>query len=121
MHELSVCQALLRQVEALRLEHDALRVLRIEVQVGPLSGVAPELLESAYPIAAFGTPAQDADLVLQCGTVRVLCASCREEHEVPPNRMLCPTCGTWKTRLTAGDELLLARVELEPRKETCDV
>ena len=39
MHELSVCLALMHPVESLAREHEAGRVDRLVLQVGPLSGV----------------------------------------------------------------------------------
>ena len=121
MHELSICYALLGQLEALAQTHGSERVLRVELSVGPLAGVEPELLLSAFPLAAQGSNAEDANLVLTEGVVKIHCRACDETREVPSNRLLCPKCGTWRTRLVAGDELLLLRVELEPRKEPCHV
>ena len=55
MHELSVCQALIGQVERVARENDARSVVAITIAVGPLSGVEAGLLEHAYPSAAAGT------------------------------------------------------------------
>lgn len=112
MHELSVCQNLLRQVAQLAADHDAQRVERIHVRIGPLSSVEPQLLEQAFPIASAGTVAHAARLVVEPATVRVHCLECGGDGEALPNRLLCPHCGAWQTRLTSGDELLLVSVEL---------
>ena len=58
MHELSVCLALLDQVQSIAREHAATGVERILLQVGPLSGIEPPLLKNAYPLAAAGTVAE---------------------------------------------------------------
>ena len=50
MHELSVCQALVDQLEALGKEQQAVRVVKLLVGIGPLSGVEPPLLERAFEI-----------------------------------------------------------------------
>ena len=47
MHELSVCQALVRQLRDIAREQHAVRITRVIVQIGPLSGVEPELLRHA--------------------------------------------------------------------------
>jgi hydrogenase nickel incorporation protein HypA/HybF len=52
MHELSVCQALIDQVEALAEARGASAVSRITVAIGALSGVEAHLLEQALPIAS---------------------------------------------------------------------
>jgi hydrogenase nickel incorporation protein HypA/HybF len=112
MHELAVCQALLGQVEAIAARHLARSVRSITVRVGPLAGVEPDLLRAAYPFACSGTVADGADLVIEELPVRVSCETCGAETEARANRLLCGQCGDWHTRLTSGDEMLLASVEL---------
>jgi hydrogenase nickel incorporation protein HypA/HybF len=112
MHELSVCLALMQQVERVCREHSARRVEMIRLQVGPLSGVEPPLLERAFPLASAGTVAEGAVLKIESCPVRVICSQCAAETEVPPNRLLCGECGDYRTRLVSGDEMLLASLEL---------
>ncbi len=112
MHELSVCQALIEQVVGIARAHNATAVERVLLRIGPLSGVEPALLMTAYPIAAAGTPAEGAVLEIEQAAVTVRCRACGHEGEVPANRLLCPACGDYHTEMLSGDELLLARVEL---------
>jgi hydrogenase nickel incorporation protein HypA/HybF len=113
MHELSVCLSLLDQVERIAREHDADRVERILLRIGPLSGVEAPLLENAWPLAAAGTVAESARLDIEPAPVRVRCGECGAETEATPNRLLCGVCGDWRTRLVSGDEMLLASLELQ--------
>jgi hydrogenase nickel incorporation protein HypA/HybF len=113
MHELSVCQALIEQVERVARQNDARTVISIVITVGPLSGVEPQLLEHAYPLAAAGTVAEHASLVIETVPVRVRCRSCAAETDVVPNRLVCGACGDWQVDVTGGEELTLRRVEIE--------
>lgn len=113
MHELSVCQALIRQLDAIARDERAARITKVVVHIGPLSGVEAQLLRQAYPIASAGTPAADAELVLESLPIRVVCEQCGAETEATANRLVCGACGDYHTRLIGGDELLLAQVELE--------
>ena len=113
MHELSVCLALMQQVEQVCAQHGARAVERILLRVGPLSGVEPPLLERAFPLASAGTVADGAVLDIERCPVRVRCTQCEAESEVPANRLLCGRCGDYRTRLVSGDEMLLASLELE--------
>jgi hydrogenase nickel incorporation protein HypA/HybF len=113
MHELAICQALIDQVTELANERNATSVSDIYISVGPLSGVEPALLQNAFPVAVAGTVADGAELHIDSLPVRVYCKDCDAESEVAANRLLCAQCGTWKTRLVSGDELLLKSVELE--------
>ncbi len=112
MHELSVCQGLLQQVEVIAAQRAARGVANITIRIGPLSGIEPELLQRAFPLASAGTVAAAAKLVIEWLPIRVSCEQCGVETEATPNRLLCGACGDWHTRLVSGDELLLASVEL---------
>ena len=111
MHELSVCLALLQQVESIAQQNNASSVDRIVLKVGPLSGVEADLLQNAYPLAVAGTVAEQAELVIEASGVVVRCTQCDAESDVPTNRLVCPACGDYRTRLVSGDEMILQRVE----------
>ena len=113
MHELSVCQGLMRQVDHLAAAHGAAAVERIVLQIGALSGVEPPLLERAFEIARAGTVAAAAELEIRTGPVVVECRECGGKSAVPPNRLLCSYCGEWRVRLVEGEELVLLSVELD--------
>lgn len=113
MHELSVCYGLLSQVERVAREHAATGVTRILLQVGPLSGVEPRLLRRAWPVAAAASVAANATLDIEAADIRVRCSRCDAESAATANRLLCNTCGDYRTRVISGDELILKTLELE--------
>lgn len=118
MHELSICQALMNQVESIALEHKAQSVTSVVIAMGPLSGVEAQLLKNAYPIASAGTVAENAELIVETLPVRVKCSQCGSESDATPNKLICKECGDWRTILVSGDELMLMSVELEKSKES---
>lgn len=113
MHEMSVCLALLREVQTVAAEHQAQRVYCIQVQIGPLAGVEPDLLAQAFPLACAGSIADHARLILQPAPVRVRCLRCQAESETTVQALSCAHCGHTHTQLLSGDELLLTGVELD--------
>jgi hydrogenase nickel incorporation protein HypA/HybF len=113
MHELSICQSLIDQLDEIARRESAVRITSLLLRVGPLSGVVPELIADAFPIAAAGTAGEGAALNVETGGVRVRCRSCGAETDAEPNRLVCGTCGDFRTELISGDELLLVSVELE--------
>ncbi|MFN3750861.1 MAG: hydrogenase maturation nickel metallochaperone HypA [Thiobacillus sp.] len=113
MHELAVAQALVEQVDAVIRQHGASSATLIRVRIGPLAGVVPELLASAFPLAAAGHAMERATLDLVAAPVSVRCQTCGEETEAAMNRLVCGACGDWHTQVISGDELLLESVELE--------
>lgn len=112
MHELAVCQGLIDQVEQVARAQRGQRVERIDISVGPLSGVEPQLLQQAFPLAAAGSLAEGAQLCIETAPVRVYCDDCGQESDAAATRLVCRHCGNWRTRLLSGDELLLTRVEI---------
>ena len=115
MHELSVCLSLMQQVDRIAKLHDAASVDQVFLKVGPLSGVEPELLRKAYPLAVAGTVAEKAELFIDYGDIVVACSACGAESPAQANRLLCGACGDFRTRLVSGDEMILERIELTPR------
>ena len=113
MHELSICQALLSQVQQIVAQNSAQRVKSVTVRIGALSGVEPILLRQAYPEASADTIAARSTLEIEYVPVRVRCPDCGKESEVAMNRLDCLHCGETQTQLIAGDELLLVSVDLE--------
>ncbi len=113
MHELSVCRGMLRRVEAIARERGAARVTRVVIRIGPLSGVVPELVERAFPVARAGTLAADAGLTVERVPIRVDCPACGHTGEASLERLACPSCNSPDTRVAGGDELLLTEIEVE--------
>ena len=112
MHEMSICQGLINQVEKIAKEKGASRVDSIVLSIGPLSGTEPELLSRAFEMARADTVAKHAELEIETGPVVVECRNCGASGEAQINRLLCPSCGGWQVNLIQGDELLLLRLEL---------
>jgi len=113
VHELAVAQALVEQVDAVIDQHQASRATLIRVCIGPLAGVVPDLLATAFPLAAAGSRMEHAELEFTHAPIRVHCQTCGAETEAAMNRLLCGACGDWHTRILSGNELLLESVELE--------
>lgn len=113
MHELAICQSLLRDVERAAAAHDAVAVKKVVVAIGPLSGVEGPLLVRAFEIARLATIARHATLTVEAMPVTIRCPACGGESEVPPNALTCPRCGAWAVTLSTGNELLLKRIEIE--------
>ena len=118
MHEFAVCQEMLQQIESIAVEQQAAAVDMVTVRIGPLSGIEAHLLTQAFPLAAAGTIAEKAELIVEALPIKVKCQSCGAETEAKPNRLVCGQCGDYHTQLISGDEMLLASLELvkEPQE-----
>ena len=116
MHELAICQSILRQAADVAAAHPASVVTRVTLRIGPLAGVEPHLLRAAFPLAAAGTCCAGALLAIKTPPVRVECQLCCTVSRVRPNRLLCFACGTWRVALLEGDEMRIESVDLFERE-----
>ncbi len=118
MHEFAVCQDMLQQIKAIAAEQQADAVDSVTVRIGPLSGIEAHLLSQAFPLAAAGTIAERAELIIEALPIRVKCQICGAETDAKANRLICGECGDYHTQLLSGDEMLLASLELvkEPQE-----
>jgi hydrogenase nickel incorporation protein HypA/HybF len=111
MHEYSIVQALLAQVEGQAARHGAVAVKRLEVRIGELSGVEIDLLKTAYEMMRDRTICEGAPMDVTPVAARWECRACAQA--IPHGGALrCPACGSG-ARLAAGDEIMLDRIELE--------
>jgi hydrogenase nickel incorporation protein HypA/HybF len=110
---MSVCQALLMQVDAIARQRGAGTVVAITVEIGPLSGVDPAQLRSAFAVMRIGSSCAAAELLIETAVIEVRCLVCGADSATLVNRLVCRACGGFRTRVIAGDELRLRRVELE--------
>lgn len=111
MHEYSIIQSLVDSVEAVAAQHAGGTVHHVYVEIGELSGVDCDLLQTAYDTFRFGTICQDAPLTIARVETRWECPKCR--MTIQRGAVLrCPACDQPAT-LAAGDEIILKRVELE--------
>ena len=111
MHEFSICRSLLRQVEQTARQHNARKVTKIHLQLGPLAAVTTEQLHHTLPLVSAGSIAADAALVTEVLPFRVRCDACQAETETDPGLPVCGNCGAADIVPLSGDELLLTSVE----------
>ncbi len=113
MHELAICQDVILQLERLASEHQATKITEVLLEIGPLSGVEPPLLQAAYSIASADSIAAGAILKIETSPVRVYCQQCGKASVAKVNQLLCGHCGDWHTELISGDQMTLKHVEME--------
>ena len=111
MHEYSLVQAMMRQVEEEARVRRATGVHRVQVRIGQFSGVEADLFATAYEVLRPGTLCANAELVIARQAGEWCCGACGVM--VPAGaELVCPQCG-WPARLMRGDDLVLERIELE--------
>jgi hydrogenase nickel incorporation protein HypA/HybF len=68
MHESTLMASLIRRIEGVAQAHGAQKVVGVTLTVGALAPITPSHLRDHFRLAAAGTLAEDAALIIQVGT-----------------------------------------------------
>jgi hydrogenase nickel incorporation protein HypA/HybF len=115
VHELALTESLVDRVADRTVGR---RVSAVHVRVGLLSGVVPEAMEFCFDVATAGGPLEGATLVVERVPGRIACRGCGTESAADDLVLVCP-CGSADVEVVAGQELMLARVELVREATPC--
>ena len=113
MHELSIIASLFDILVEKAKEQNAKKVVRVVLQVGKLSGVVPDFLESSFEIYRKGTLAEEAVLEIASVPLKLRCQSCSTEFVKDDYIFSCPACDSTDLKILEGTELILEKIELE--------
>ena len=111
MHEYSIVDALLRQIDTEARRVNATRVHRVELKIGELAGIERELLALAFEAYRDETICAGAELTIHAQPARWSCPACGKSAAAGVN-LRCADCQTPLT-LAEGDEIILERLEME--------
>jgi hydrogenase nickel incorporation protein HypA/HybF len=112
MHELSIAQALVEQVEEVRSANEGLGVVSVGLRIGTWRLVAAESLQFYYRALTRDTALNGSVLEIEVVQARGRCVQCAEVFPVEAPLILCPACGSVGGDLVSGQELDLVSVEL---------
>ena len=113
MHETSLVQSLLTQVATILHDHPGSRVESIRVEIGPLSGVEPLLISSAFDRLVESTPCRGAALRIEQIELTARCRDCDSEFVLDQFRFVCPNCASDRVTILRGDEFRLLDITLD--------
>ncbi len=128
MHELSLAQSLIDQLLELAGEHQAVRINRVVVTLGPFSGIVQDSFAFGFNILKAERPAtRDAVLEMETPDPEYSCVECNTLSVIPFPRQSerlelarcglaarkCPWCGSNRLSSRGGTELILNQVEME--------
>ncbi|MBN2564776.1 MAG: hydrogenase maturation nickel metallochaperone HypA [Candidatus Eisenbacteria bacterium] len=113
MHELSICQSMLRIVDSTMAEHRGARLRKILLDVGRGSTIEPILLREAFDVLTSGGPYEGTELVINDIPISGRCRSCGNDFTYEELAFGCPECGSTDIKITAGLELDIKALEVD--------
>lgn len=110
MHELGICDALLKMVRGVAKEQALQEIQRITVEVGSLSGVVPAYMADCWEAVTDGTELEGVEFVIEelKGTAR--CLDCGREFPADVEHLRCSSCGSEKLTPMTGRDLTLKEI-----------
>ncbi|MGE3315188.1 MAG: hydrogenase maturation nickel metallochaperone HypA [Planctomycetaceae bacterium] len=110
MHEYSLVRSLLNQVAEVMASHRACAVERVRVEIGPLSGVEPELVSLAFEQLVGETPCRGAVLTIERVPLSCCCRDCDAQFDLVGFDFRCPHCESRSVQVIRVDEFRLLDV-----------
>lgn len=114
MHELSIVEALIDQVQH-ELDRAGQRgsVMQVEVSIGRMSGVHPDAVRFAFELLAPGTIVERAEIVIEEPKAVCRCLVCDAQTEIDDLVVQCPKCGSDAIAIEGGRDMMLQSIEIE--------
>lgn len=113
MHELGICDALLKMVDKIAKDERLESVSRITVEVGTLSGVIPAYLSDCWTAVTDGTAYEKTEFAVETLNGVAKCLDCGEEFTADLNELCCPKCHGSKLMPISGRDLTLKEILAE--------
>ena len=111
MHEFSIAEGMMNTI--VEVVGPSKKITRVFVTMGPLAGIAPDILSFCFPevcnVAGMGKP----ELVVDKVPARMLCGACSTEYDAADLFLVCPTCGSLERTILSGREFRIDSVEVE--------
>ncbi len=115
MHEMSIVRSLLDQVHSVVDDPARNIVIGVSISIGPLSGVEPLLVKSAFEHLAAPAGLSEAKLEIVAVQLRARCLDCQQDFDVVDFVFECPACRRRNVRVIGGDEVRLLHVTVNER------
>ncbi len=113
MHEFSIATSLIEQVEDIAKQNNASKVNIVELEVGSIRQVVPDIMQTAWQSATIDTLALNSKLIINEIQAKAKCRKCGFEFEPQLDSYLCPKCSIADVEILQGDEIILKSVDLE--------
>ena len=113
MHELGICDAILKTVDGIVREEELTCVHKVTLEVGMLSGAMPNFLMDCWEAVIDGTPYADTKLAIETINGIVRCEDCGHEFSADLEKLWCPKCAGRRLTPLTGTDLTIKEIEAD--------
>lgn len=112
MHEMGIVLSFVKTAEDFAARNNAVRVLKVVLQVGEISGIVPQYLHEFYPVVVSGTMLEGSELVIEIIEASVFCRSCGATYNPCLTDMKCPACESEDCDIIDGRVLIVKEIAI---------
>lgn len=112
MHELSVVMGIVKIAEQEALKGGAIKIERIELEIGNLAGIDFQALDFVWDSAVQGTMLERAEREIIQIEGKATCSDCDHEFEIEKYYDPCPNCNSFLKIIQQGKELRIKALEV---------
>ena len=113
MHELAITEGIINIINSEAEKSHFGRVEEITLAVGEFSGLVPECILEFFPIAAAGSIAEEAEIVINTIPAEFKCLDCGYEGDIDRKEACCPECRSLSVKMTKGREFYVEKLKVE--------
>jgi len=112
MHEMSLCEGVLRVIEEQAAAQDYHTVKAVWLEVGALAGVEVEALRFGFDVVMKESIAEGARLEVVDVPGQAWCMPCMKNVAIEQRFDPCPECGGHQLQVNGGEELRIKELEV---------
>ena len=112
MHEMTICESIIGQLEDERLRRGFGSVKRLRLEIGMLSCLDPDALRYAFEISTRETFLDGMTLEIDRPPGDAKCLDCGAEVQVSNRLDACPACGGSRLDASGGAQMRLIEMEI---------
>lgn len=104
----------IKQVEAVAEENEVEQVTALNMEVGEVSSIVPDLFRDCFEWAKKKTKfMRDTQLNLIVLEAVSYCNACKSTYKTTEHAKVCPVCGSDDTYLVTGNEINIKDIEVK--------
>jgi len=113
MHEISIARNIIDTLEAEYSEMDLIHLNAIDLRIGRLSNVEPQLMKNAFKaVTAVEQKYQSVNLSIEVVPIEIYCADCNKNVTIENYKFICP-CGKPSNNVIKGMELFIHKLHFD--------
>ena len=113
MHEISITQNILDDVEQSLSNAQYSKVINIKIKVGEFTALDPTSLQFCYKALTTGTKFENTELLIEIIPLVGYCNNCNKELHIDNFLFVCGECGSNNIDIISGQELILSEINVD--------